>query len=64
VRWLDELIFEADAFYVIDRAYVNFVRRPLRKVRYFDEETRRDLVFLTNHPEVPALSVARLYKLR
>lgn len=117
VRWLDELIFEPGAFYVIDRAYVDFVRLarvatanaffvtrakdnlrftrhqsrpvnfadglrsdqvgkltiwksrksfpwPLRKVRYFDEETRRDLVFLTNHLEVPALSVARLYKLR
>ena len=117
VRWLDGLIFEAGAFYVIDRAYVDFARLarvatanaffvtrakdnlrftrhqsrtvnfadglrsdqigkltiwksrksfpwPLRKVRYFDEETRRDLVFLTNHLEVPALSVARLYKLR
>ncbi len=117
VRWLDELSFEAGAFYVMDRAYVDFVRLarvananaffvtrakdnlrftrhqsrlvnfadglrsdqigklsiwksrksfpwPLRKVRYFDEETRRDLVFLTNHLEVPALSVGRLYKLR
>ena len=117
VRWLDGLIFEPGAFYVLDRAYVDFVRLarvatanaffvtrakdnlrftrhqsrpvnfadglrsdqigkltiwrsrksfpwPLRKVRYFDEETRRDLVFLTNHLEVPALSVARLYKLR
>lgn len=117
VRWLDELSFEAGAFYVMDRAYMDFVRLarvatanaffvtrakdnlrftrhrsrpvnyadgvrsdqigklsiwksrksfpwPLRKVRYFDEETRRDLVFLTNHLEVPALSVARLYKLR
>ena len=117
VRWLDGLIFEAGAFYVIDRAYVDFARLarvatanaffvtrakdnlrftrhqsrtvnfadglrsdqigkltiwksrksfpwPLRKVRYFDEETRRDLVFLPNHLEVPALSVARLYKLR
>ena len=117
VRWLDGLSFEAGAFYVMDRAYMDFVRLarvatanaffvtrakdnlrftrhqsrpvnyadglrsdqigklsiwksrksfpwPLRKVRYFDEETRRDLVFLTNHLEVPALSVARLYKLR
>lgn len=117
VRWLDELIFEAGAFYVMDRGYVDFVRLarvatagaffvtrakdnlrftrhvsqpvcyadglrsdqigkltirksrrafpwPLRKVRYFDEETRRDLVFLTNHLELPALIVARLYKLR
>jgi transposase len=117
VRWLDELIFEAGAFYVMDRGYVDFVRLahvatasaffvtrakdnlrftrhisqpvcyadglrsdqigkltirksrkafpwPLRKVRYFDEDTRRDLVFLTNHLELPALIVARLYKLR
>jgi hypothetical protein len=117
VRWLDELIFEAGAFYVMDRGYVDFLRLarvatagaffvtrakdnlrftrhvsqpvcyadglrsdqigkltirksrsafpwPLRKVRYFDEETRRDLVFLTNHLELPALVVAQLYKLR
>ena len=117
VRWLDGLFFEPGAFYVLDRAYMDFIRLarvatanaffvtrakdnlrftrhqsrpvnfadglrsdqigklsiwksrksfpwPLRKVRYFDEETRRDLVFLTNHLEVPALSVARLYKLR
>ena len=117
VRWLDELIFEAGAFYIMDRAYVDFARLakmatasaffvtrakdnirftrhvsrpvnysdglrsdqigkltlqksrisfpwPLRKVRYFDEETQRHLVFLTNHLKVPALSVARLYKLR
>jgi IS4 transposase len=36
----------------------------LRKVRYFDEETRRDLVFLTNNLDIPALSVAKLYRLR
>ena len=100
VRWLDALIFEPGAFYVLDRAYLDFIRLarvatanaffvtrakdnlrftryqsrpvnfadglrsdqigkltiwksrksfpwPLRKVRYFDEETRRDLVFLT-----------------
>lgn len=36
----------------------------LRKVRYFDQETQRDLVFLTNHLEVPALTVAQIYRLR
>jgi len=36
----------------------------LRKVRYFDEETQRDLTFLTNHLEVPGLSVAMIYRLR
>jgi hypothetical protein len=36
----------------------------LRKVRYFDAETDRDLVFLTNHLEIPALTVALIYRLR
>jgi hypothetical protein len=36
----------------------------LRKVRYFDEETGRDLIFLTNYLRVPALTVVRLYRLR
>lgn len=117
VRWLDELIFEAAAFYVMDRGYVDFARLariaqagaffvtrakdnlrftrhrslpvsfaeglrsdqigklthaqsredfswPLRKVRYFDAETKRTLVFLSNNLQIPALSVARLYQLR
>lgn len=117
VRWLDELVFEPGAFYVIDRGYMDFKRlnriggagaffvtrakdnlrfsrqrslplaaaatvrsdqigKPslataraafpalLRKVRYFDAETERDLVFLTNHLEIPALTVALIYRLR
>jgi hypothetical protein len=36
----------------------------LRKVRYFDKETQRDLVFLTNHLDVPALTVAMIYRMR
>ena len=117
VRWLDDLIFEPGAFYVMDRGYMDFARmhlivcagaffvtrakdnlqfarqisRPvdypsgvrsdqigkpklpkartdfpslLRKVRYYDEETGRDLVFLTNNLNVPALTVARIYRLR
>ena len=36
----------------------------LRKVRYFDAETGRDLVFLTNNLLVPALTIATLYRLR
>ena len=111
VRWLDELVFEPGAFYVMDRGYMDFKRlnliacagaffvtrakrhlrfsrqrsrpvkaasgirsdqigkptlakartafpAPLRKVHYFDAETGRDLVFLTNHLEIPALTVA------
>jgi hypothetical protein len=36
----------------------------LRKVRYYDTETRKELVFLTNNLDIPALSVATLYRLR
>ena len=36
----------------------------LRKVRYFDADTGRDFVFLTNHLQIPALSVAKIYRLR
>jgi Transposase DDE domain len=38
--------------------------RPLRRVRHFDAESRRDLIFLSNHLEISALTVAPLYKLR
>jgi hypothetical protein len=117
VLWLDELLFEAGAFYIMDRGYMDFARLaglaasgaffvtrakdnlrftrhrslpvnhaeglrsdhlgkltlakareafpwPLRRVRYFDAENRRDLIFLSNHLEISALTVARLYKLR
>jgi len=117
VLWLDHLVFEPGAFYVMDRGYMDFVRLaglaasgaffvtrakdnlrftrhrslpinyeeglrsdqigrptlakardafpwPLRRVRYYDAENRRFLIFLTNHLEVPGLTVARLYKLR
>lgn len=36
----------------------------LRKVRYFDADTGRDFVFLTNHLTIPALTVAKIYRLR
>ena len=111
VLWLDELIFEPGAFYVMDRGYMDFQRlhriacagaffvtrakdnlrfsrqrsRPvdwqtglrsdqigkptlakaraafpglLRKVRYFDAKRKHNLVFLTNHLDVSALTVA------
>ena len=117
VLWLDALLFEAGAFHVMDRGYMDFARLgrivaagaffvtrakdnlrfsrqrslpvdhacgvrsdqigkptlpasrkdfpwPLRKVRYFDAETGRDLVFLTNHLDIPALTVAEIYRLR
>jgi hypothetical protein len=117
VRWMDDLIFELGAIYVIDRGYMDFARlhliaeagaffvtrakdnlkfsrhvsRPvdqstglrsdqigkpklpkarasypslMRKVHYFDAETGRNLVFLTNNLSIPALTVAKLYRLR
>jgi hypothetical protein len=117
VGWLDSLLFEAGAFYLMDRGYMDFSRlilianagaffvtraksnlqftrhyskpvdrftglrsdhvgKPtlpksrnafpvlLRKVRYYDSETSRELVFLTNNLEIPALTVAMLYKAR
>ena len=117
VLWLDELLFDPGAFYVMDRGYMDFQRlnriacagaffvtrakdnlrfsrqhsRPvdsqtglrsdqvgkptlakardafpglLRRVRYFDTERKHSLVFLTNHLEIPALTVAQIYRLR
>jgi hypothetical protein len=117
IDFLDDLLFEAGAFYVMDRAYMDFARLarivlsgaffvtraksnlrftrhrslsrdclegvlsdqvgspslpktaddfpyPLRRVRYFDKETAKYLVFLTNNMEIPALTIAKLYKSR
>ncbi len=36
----------------------------LRRVKYYDSETAKEFVFLTNNLEVPALTVAMLYKMR
>lgn len=36
----------------------------LRRVGYLDSETGKEFVFLTNNIEIPALTVAMLYKLR
>lgn len=117
VGWLDHLFFEAGAFYLMDRGYMDFARlakianagaffvtrakanlqftrhysqpvdrftglqsdhvgKPtiqktrtdypilLRRVKFLDLETNKHFVFLTNNLEVPALTVAMLYKLR
>jgi len=37
---------------------------PARRVHFFDEEQHRNLVFLTNHFALPALTIAHLYKCR
>lgn len=117
VLWLDELVIEPGAFYVMDRGYLDFARLHrfaaagaffvtrakdnlrfsrhrslpvdyrsgvrsdqvglptltrarqaypslLRKVRFFDCETARDLIFLSNDLVRPALTIAHLYRLR
>ncbi len=37
---------------------------PLRRIGYFDAETKKRFVFLTNNFDLPALTIARLYKCR
>ena len=117
VNILDQLTFEAGAFYVMDRAYLNFVRlyrlhlasaffvtrarkrfdfqrlysqpvnratgvicdqivtlvnpvprkgypEKLRRIRYFDVQTQKRLVFLTNNFSLPPLTIAQLYRSR
>ena len=117
VNILDLLLPEAGAFYIMDRAYLDFERlfslhqarayfvtkaksnfkfrrrysrlvdkttglqcdqaimlttfypakhypEPLRRIRYRDPETDKRLVFLTNHFDLPAQTVALLYKAR
>jgi hypothetical protein len=36
----------------------------LRRIRYFDTATKKRLVFLTNNFELPAITIANLYKCR
>jgi hypothetical protein len=38
--------------------------QPLRRIRYVDPDTGKRFVFLTNHFDLPALTIARLYKAR
>jgi hypothetical protein len=117
VNILDQLTFEAGAFYLMDRAYLDFPRLhrlhlasaffvtrarkrfdcqrlysspvdrttgimcdqivtltnpvpragfpdKLRRIRYFDAQQERRLVFLTNNFTLPPLTVAQLYRSR
>ena len=117
VLWLDKILFEAGAFYLMDRAYVDFARlymihlsgaffvvrakrnfkftrqyslpvdrlsgvrsdhvgKPkskkakgdfpslLRKIRYYDADSQREFIFLTNNLQIPAATAAQLYKMR
>ncbi len=117
VNVLDDLLFEAGAIYVFDRAYVDFARlyrlhqsrafflsrsksnfvfkrlysqpvdkstgvradqiimvtgfytlkdypEKLRRIRYYDTTTKKRFVFLTNNFDLPAITIAELYKCR
>ena len=117
VQILDQLSFEAGAFYVMDRAYLDFGRlyklqlasaffvtrarkrfdfqrlysqpvnratgvicdqivtlvnpvprkgypEKLRRIRYFDTQAQKRLVFLTNNFKLPPLTIAQLYRSR
>lgn len=114
---LDHLVYEPGAFYVMDRAYLDFKRlrrlhqsgaffvtrslkntcfvglesrpvsadtgllkdqiirfsgvssrydypAPARRIFYRDPETERPLAFLTNHLDLPASTIAQLYRCR
>jgi hypothetical protein len=50
-------------YLALPKAKENFPS-PLRRIRFFDAEQKRFLVFLTNHMELPAMTVAKLYKKR
>jgi hypothetical protein len=117
VNWLDQIIFEPGAFYIMDRGYLDFARlyrlvragaffvirakrglkltrlysrpvdfatgvrcdqtvRPtgvdtrhdypakLRRIKFYDATNDRMFVFLTNHFELPAATIAALYAKR
>ena len=117
VNILDELVIELGAFYIFDRAYLDFERlfhikelsaffvtrakknlrfrriysqpidrtfglvcdqivsltginskeRPpekLLRIRYYDPDTQKHLIFLTNNFTLPAITIAELYKCR
>lgn len=117
VNILDELIIEPGAFYIMDRAYVDFARlyklnqckaffvtraksnfdfarlyshpvnkstglqcdqtivlkgfytkkhypEKLRRIRYWDAETEKRFVFLTNNFILPAITITELYQCR
>ena len=117
VHFLDQVTFEAGAFYLMDRAYLDFPRLhrlhlasaffvtrarkrfdcrrlysasvdrttgilcdqivtlsnpvpragypdKLRRIRYFDPQQERRLIFLTNNFTLPPLTVAHLYRQR
>lgn len=56
---LSDMAIELTGFYP-----KQYYSEPLRLVRYWDEEQKREFVFLTNATHISALQVAELYKNR
>jgi len=56
---LSDVTIELTGFYP-----KQYYPEPTRLVRYWDEEQKREFVFLTNATHIPALQVAELYKNR
>lgn len=54
----------ADEIIVLEKQAGSDTAPFLRRIRYHDEASQRELVFLTNHLDLPALTIAAVYKER
>lgn len=54
----------ADEIVVLEKQARSETAPFLRRIRYWDEAHRRELVFLTNHLDLPAATVAAVYRER
>jgi hypothetical protein len=54
----------ADEIIVLEKQAGSDTAPFLRRIRYRDEASQRELVFLTNHLDLPALTIAAVYKER
>lgn len=54
----------SDEIIVLEKQAQSETAPFLRRVRYWDQDNQRELVFLTNHLELPAATVAAVYKER
>jgi hypothetical protein len=55
---------QADEIMVLEKQAGSETAPFLRRIRYWDQANARELVFLTNHLELPATTVAAIYKER
>lgn len=55
---------QGDEIIVLEKQAQSQTAPFLRRVRYWDEITQRELVFLTNHPALEAATIAAIYKER